>query len=206
MRIVIALGGNALLRRSDPMTTEVQRRNVRVAADGDRAARRPSTASSSSTATGRRSGLLALQAEAYRGAEPYPLDVLDAGTQGMIGYLIQQELRSLLPPERQVVTLLTMIVVDPADAAFAAPDQVRRARLHPGCGRSAGVGEGLDVPAGRRGLASGRALAGAAPGPGDRADHLAAGPRSRGHLRRRRRHPDHVPLSRHRVSWSVSRR
>ena len=77
-------------------------------------------------------GLLSLQAEAYQGAEPYPLDVLDAGTQGMIGYLIQQELRSPLPPERQVVTLLTMIVVDPADAAFAAPDQVRRARLCPG--------------------------------------------------------------------------
>ena len=39
-------------------------------------------------------GLLSLQAEAYEDAEPYPLDVLDAGTQGMIGYLIQQELRA----------------------------------------------------------------------------------------------------------------
>ena len=66
-------------------------------------------------------GLLSLQAEAYTGAEPYPLDVLDAGTQGMIGYLIQQELRSLLPPEHQVATLLTMIVVDPDDPAFASP-------------------------------------------------------------------------------------
>ena len=66
-------------------------------------------------------GLLSLQAEAYREAEPYPLDVLDAGTQGMIGYLIQQELRSLLPPEHQVATLLTMIVVDPDDPAFASP-------------------------------------------------------------------------------------
>ena len=60
---------------------------------------------------------LSLQAESYTGAEPYPLDVLDAGTQGMIGYLIQQELRSLLPPEQQVATLLTMIVVDPDDPA-----------------------------------------------------------------------------------------
>ena len=66
-------------------------------------------------------GLLSLQAEAYAGAEPYPLDVLDAGTQGMIGYLIQQELRSILPPEQQVATLLTMIVVDPDDPAFARP-------------------------------------------------------------------------------------
>ena len=66
-------------------------------------------------------GLLSLQAEAYKGAEPYPLDVLDAGTQGMIGYLIQQELRSLLPPESQVATLLTMVVVDADDPAFARP-------------------------------------------------------------------------------------
>src|SRR5262249_61403149 len=51
----------------------------------------------------------------------YPLDVLDAGTQGMIGYLIQEELRSLLPPEHQVATLLTMIMVDPDDPAFASP-------------------------------------------------------------------------------------
>ena len=120
MRIVIALGGNALLRRSDPMTTEVQRRNVRVAAE----AIAPLADRHSILivhGNGPQVGLLSLQAEAYNGAEPYPLDVLDAGTQGMIGYLIQQELRSLLPPDRQVVTLLTMIIVDPADAAFANP-------------------------------------------------------------------------------------
>src|SRR6476619_5577903 len=120
MRIVIALGGNALLRRGDPMTTEVQRQNVKIAAE----AIAPLAAEHSIVVVhgnGPQVGLLSLQAEAYRGAEPYPLDVLDAGTQGMIGYLIQQELRSLLPPERQVVTLLTMVVVDPADAAFAAP-------------------------------------------------------------------------------------
>jgi carbamate kinase len=120
VRIVIALGGNALLRRSDPMTTEVQRRNVRIAAE----AIAPLAGRHSIVVVhgnGPQVGLLSLQAEAYRGAEPYPLDVLDAGTQGMIGYLIQQELRTQLPPDRQVVTLLTMIVVDPADAAFAAP-------------------------------------------------------------------------------------
>ena len=120
MRIVIALGGNALLRRSDPMTTEVQRRNITIAAE----AIAPLAAEHSIVVVhgnGPQVGLLSLQAEAYREAEPYPLDVLDAGTQGMIGYLIQQELRSLLPPETQVATLLTMIVVDPDDPAFASP-------------------------------------------------------------------------------------
>jgi carbamate kinase len=120
MRIVIALGGNALLRRSDPMTTAVQRHNVRTAAE----AIAPLAAEHSIVVVhgnGPQVGLLALQADAYTGAEPYPLDVLDAGTQGMIGYLIQQELRSVLPADRQVATLLTMIAVDPADPAFASP-------------------------------------------------------------------------------------
>jgi carbamate kinase len=120
MRIVIALGGNALLRRGEPMTTEVQRKNVAVAAR----AMAPLAARHSvvvAHGNGPQVGLLSLQAEAYTGAEPYPLDVLDAGTQGMIGYLIQEELRNLLPPGQQVATLLTMIMVDPADPAFAHP-------------------------------------------------------------------------------------
>ena len=120
MRIVIALGGNALLRRSDPMTTEVQRKNIKIAAQ----AIAPLAVEHSIVVVhgnGPQVGLLSLQAESYHGAEPYPLDVLDAGTQGMIGYLIQQELRNLLPPDRQVATLLTMIVVDPDDPAFASP-------------------------------------------------------------------------------------
>lgn len=120
MRIVVALGGNALLRRSDPMTTDVQRRNIRIAAR----ALAPLAAQHSLIVVhgnGPQVGLLSLQAESYRGAEPYPLDVLDAGTQGMIGYLIQQELRRVLPPDRPVVTLLTMITVDPDDPAFAHP-------------------------------------------------------------------------------------
>jgi carbamate kinase len=117
---VIALGGNALLRRSDPMNTEVQRRNVAIAA---RAIAPLATEHSIVVVHGNgpQVGLLSLQAESYHDAEPYPLDVLDAGTQGMIGYLIQQELRSFLPPGRQVTTLLTMITVDPDDPAFASP-------------------------------------------------------------------------------------
>jgi carbamate kinase len=120
MRIVIAVGGNALLRRGDPMTTAVQRRNIAIAAE----AIAPLAAEHSVVVVhgnGPQVGLLSLQAEAYKDTEPYPLDVLDAGTQGMIGYLIQQELRSLLPAEHQVATLLTMIVMDPDDPAFASP-------------------------------------------------------------------------------------
>jgi len=122
MRIVIALGGNALLRRGDPMTIQVQRRNIMIAAE----AIAPLAAEHSIVVVhgnGPQVGLLSLQAESYAGAEPYPLDVLDAGTQGMIGYLIQQELRSLLPRQQQVATLLTMIVVDPQDPAFSHPSK-----------------------------------------------------------------------------------
>ena len=120
MRIVIALGGQALLWRSAPMTAEVQGRNARIAAR----AIAPLAAEHSIVVVhgnGPQVGLLALQADSYPGAEPYPLDVLDAGTQGMIGYLIQQELRNVLPQRAQVATVLTMITVDPDDPAFARP-------------------------------------------------------------------------------------
>jgi len=120
MRIVIALGDNALLRRSEPMTTEVQRRNVKVAAE----AIAPLAAEHSIVVVhgnGPQVGLLSREAESYRDVEPYPLDVLDAGTQGMIGHLIQRELRNLLPPRIEVATVLTMITVDPEDPAFAHP-------------------------------------------------------------------------------------
>jgi carbamate kinase len=119
MRIVVALGGNALLRRGDPLTTEVQRKNVGKAAE----AIAPLAGEHDIVVVhgnGPQVGLLSLQSESYPGAAPYPLDVLDAGTQGMIGYLIQQELRTLLP-DRQVATLLTMVEVDPDDPAFASP-------------------------------------------------------------------------------------
>lgn len=120
MRIVIALGGNALLRRSDPMTIEIQRRNIVAAAK----AIAPVAAEHSVVivhGNGPQAGLLSPRADARQGAEPYPLGVLDAGTQGMIGYMIQQGLRSFLPPQTQVATLLTMVAVDPADPAFASP-------------------------------------------------------------------------------------
>jgi len=66
-------------------------------------------------------GLLALQAAAYTEVDPYPLDVLGAQTEGMIGYVLEQELRSVLPEDEECSTLLTMVEVDPEDPAFANP-------------------------------------------------------------------------------------
>jgi carbamate kinase len=120
MRIVVALGGNALLRRGDPLGVEVQRANVRVAAK----ALAPIAEKHElvlAHGNGPQVGLLALQAAAYAGAEPYPLDVLGAGTEGMLGYLIEQELGNVLPFEKPLATILTMVEVDPDDPAFADP-------------------------------------------------------------------------------------
>ena len=120
MRIVIALGGNALLKRGEPMTAEVQRRNVRVAAE----AISPLAADHElvvAHGNGPQVGLLALEADAYEAVEPYPLDVLGAETEGMIGYMVEQELGNALPADTPLATLLTMIEVDPTDPAFADP-------------------------------------------------------------------------------------
>jgi carbamate kinase len=120
--VVIALGGNALLRRTDPMTAEVQRRNVRRAA----VAIAPVASDHRivvAHGNGPQVGLLALQSEAYSQVDPYPLDVLGAETEGMIGYMIEQELGNVLPPETPLATLLTMIEVDPHDTAFERPEK-----------------------------------------------------------------------------------
>ena len=66
-------------------------------------------------------GLLALQGSAYKDVEAYPLDVLDAQTEGQIGYILEQELGNVLPFEKHIATLLTMIEVDRNDPAFANP-------------------------------------------------------------------------------------
>ncbi len=120
MRVVAALGGNALLRRGEPMTAEKQRANVAVAAR----ALLPIALEHDLVLThgnGPQVGLLSLQNAAYKPEEEYPLDILDAETEGMIGYLLEQELGNLLPPGRPMATILTRIVVDPADPAFAHP-------------------------------------------------------------------------------------
>jgi carbamate kinase len=120
MRVVVALGGNALLKRGEPMTAEAQRGNVRTAA--------PALASVAgrhqlvlSHGNGPQVGLLALQAAAFTEVEAYPLDVLGAQTEGMIGYILEQELGNLLPVEVPFATILTMVEVDPADPAFKDP-------------------------------------------------------------------------------------
>ncbi len=120
MRIVVALGGNALLRRGEPMTAEAQRGNVRIAAT----ALAPVAELHEmviSHGNGPQVGLLALQAAAFGDAEAFPLDVLGAQTEGMIGYVIEQELGNRLPFERPLATVLTMVEVDGADPAFDDP-------------------------------------------------------------------------------------
>jgi carbamate kinase len=119
VRIVVALGGNALLRRGEPLTAENQRANVRVAARALAPLARAHELVVSH-GNGPQVGLLALQAESYRGVAPYPLDVLGAETEGMIGYLLEQELRNVLPG-RDIATVLTMVEVDPKDPAFEKP-------------------------------------------------------------------------------------
>src|SRR5262245_23537856 len=120
MRIVIALGGNALLQRGQPMTAENQRANVRLAAERI-AAVVPGNEIVVAHGNGPQVGLLALQAAAYTEVAPYPLDVLGAQTDAMIGYVIEQELGNLLPGRQQLATLLTMIEVDRKDPAFQNP-------------------------------------------------------------------------------------
>jgi carbamate kinase len=120
MLIVTALGGNALLRRGEPMTAENQRRNVRIAAESLAPVARAHDLVVGH-GNGPQVGLLALQGAAYAKVETYPLDVLGAQTEGMIGYMIEQELGNLLPFERPFATLLTMIEVDAKDPAFANP-------------------------------------------------------------------------------------
>ena len=118
--VVVALGGNALLKRTDPMTAEAQRGNVKIAAQ----ALAPVAVEHDlvlAHGNGPQVGLLALQSAAYTAVEPYPLDVLGAQTEGMIGYMVEQELGNLLPFEKPLATVLTMVEVDATDPAFEDP-------------------------------------------------------------------------------------
>jgi carbamate kinase len=119
MRIVFALGGNALLKRGELLSAENQRSNMHAAAaslakacDGHDVA--------IVHGNGPQVGLLALEANAYPVVPPYPLDILGAESQGMIGYVIAQELRNARP-QRAVVVLLTQTLVDQDDPAFLHP-------------------------------------------------------------------------------------
>ncbi len=122
MRIVIALGGNALLRRGEPLSAENQRENVRTAC-AQIARIAPGNELVVAHGNGPQVGLLALQGAAYQEVPSYPLDVLGAETEGMIGYIIEQELGNLLPVEVPFATLLTQVEVDADDPAFAQPSK-----------------------------------------------------------------------------------
>jgi len=120
MRVVVALGGNALLRRGQALNAENQRDNIRVAAR-HLASVHENHELVIAHGNGPQVGLLALMDAAYTAVDPYPLDVLGAETVGMIGYMIEQELGNIIAFEDHIVTVLTQILVDPADAAFKKP-------------------------------------------------------------------------------------
>ena len=125
MRIVVALGGNALLKRGEPMTAQNQSANIRLAAE-QLAKVKPKNELIISHGNGPQVGLLALQHAAYYAQdskiEPYPLDVLVSQTVGMIGYMLQQELTNLLPTT-PTQTLVTQVIVDEHDPAFSKPSK-----------------------------------------------------------------------------------
>ena len=124
MKIIVALGGNALLKRGQPLTAALQLDAIRaVAAPLARLAQAHTLVITHGN--GPQVGLLALQGDAYyqtnHAVPSYPLDVLDAQTQGMVGYLLEQELANHLPPAQTVTTLVTRVEVDANDPAFAQP-------------------------------------------------------------------------------------
>lgn len=121
MLVVAALGGNALLRRGEPLTAQAQRANVKIAAQSLAGIIRAGHQLVVTHGNGPQVGLLALQGAAYKPEEAYPLDVLGAETEGMIGYIIEQELENALDHDRPVATLLTQILVDKNDPAFQKP-------------------------------------------------------------------------------------
>lgn len=121
MLVVAALGGNALLRRGEPLTAGAQRANVKIAAKSLADIVRAGHQLVITHGNGPQVGLLALQGAAYKPDEAYPLDVLGAETEGMIGYIIEQELENALGHDRPVATLLTQVLVDKDDPAFGKP-------------------------------------------------------------------------------------
>lgn len=119
MLTVVALGGNALLRRGEPLDAALQRANVKVAAEAVAEIARDHQIVLTH-GNGPQVGLLSLQNEAYKEVAAYPLDVLDAETEGMVGYLLEQELGRHIG-RNKLATLLTQVIVDPDDPAFSNP-------------------------------------------------------------------------------------
>jgi carbamate kinase len=120
--VVVALGGNALLRRGEPVSAQAQRENIRRAAKSLAQLLVAGHRLVVTHGNGPQVGLLALQGESM-GKRAFPLDVLGAETDGMIGYVLQQELDNAYKPAARFATLLTQIEVDPKDPAFAKPSK-----------------------------------------------------------------------------------
>ncbi|WP_260261256.1 carbamate kinase [Vibrio intestinalis] len=117
--VVVALGGNALLRRGEPLEADVQRHNIEIAVNTiAKIAQEYNVVLVHGN--GPQVGLLALQGLEYKKVNPYPLDVLGSETQGMIGYMLMQEFKNQIP-EANVTCMLTQMTVDPADPAFVDP-------------------------------------------------------------------------------------
>lgn len=121
-RVVVALGGNALLRRGEPVSASTQRDNIRRAAKALAQLMAEGHQLVVTHGNGPQVGLLAVQGEAA-GKGAFPLDVLGAETEGMIGYVLQQELDNAYAGPARFATLLTQVEVDPRDAAFGAPSK-----------------------------------------------------------------------------------
>jgi carbamate kinase len=122
MRIVVALGGNALLKRGEAVSMDAQWRNVSLAAE-QLAAAAAGNELVIVHGNGPQVGLLATQSESQTAGARFSLDVLDAETEGMIGYQLELELRNRLNGSRPCATLLTMVEVDAGDPAFGRPDK-----------------------------------------------------------------------------------
>lgn len=120
MLVVLALGGNALIRRGEPLELDVQCKNLATAVASGLAPIVRKHRVIITHGNGPQIGLLALQAAAYKDVSPYPLDVLGAESQGMIGYLVAQALANAVSGLK-IAALLTQVEVDPADPAFRSP-------------------------------------------------------------------------------------
>jgi carbamate kinase len=119
MKVVIALGGNALIRRGEKAEASTQIKNVEIAAKSIANVAKDNQVILTH-GNGPQVGLLALQADAYKDVTPYPLDILGAETQGMIGYMMDQALENLMP-NKKIAVIVTQIEVDPKDPAFQNP-------------------------------------------------------------------------------------
>lgn len=121
MRVVIALGGNAILRRNQPLEASIQRKNIQTAVKSiAKIAKNHQVIITHGN--GPQIGLLALMSTAYNDVSPYPLDALGAQTQGLIGYMLEQELRNYLP-RHKVCAITTHTIIDVNDSAFSKPDK-----------------------------------------------------------------------------------